>query len=212
MAALRVQSASEAAAFLTPTDDLAVGLGPAHPNAFLHALGERTDWVDLQVSGALLTDLYAVFMQPSVHFRSGFFGPAERMLRDAGADIQYVPADFRRFGPILESLKPRVLATAASAPDADGYCSFSLHAGATIDAFHQAGADPDRLLIVNTAAGMLPRKDENAMRAEAVLRGVYMASTMNAARAAVLGIHSLREHPLTVCSLQEHAKVLPKQA
>ncbi|MCX6523471.1 MAG: 4-hydroxybutyrate CoA-transferase [Actinobacteria bacterium] len=148
MAALRVQSASEAAAFLTPTDDLAVGLGPAHPNAFLHALGERTDWVDLQVSGALLTDLYAVFMQPSVHFRSGFFGPAERMLRDAGADIQYVPADFRRFGPILESLKPRVLATAASAPDADGYCSFSLHAGATIDAFHQAGADPDRLLIV----------------------------------------------------------------
>ena len=67
-------------------------------------------------------------------------------------------------------------------------------------------------MIVNTAAGMLPRKDENAMRAEAVLRGVYMASTMNAARAAILGIRSLREHPLTVCSLQEHAKVLPPRA
>ena len=67
-------------------------------------------------------------------------------------------------------------------------------------------------MIVNTAAGMLPRKDENAMRAEAVLRGVYMASTMNAARAAILGIRSLREHPLTVCSLQEHAKVLPPKA
>jgi carbamoyl-phosphate synthase large subunit len=64
-------------------------------------------------------------------------------------------------------------------------------------------------MIVNTAAGMLPRKDENAMRSEAVLRGVYMASTMNAARAAVLGIRSLKEHPLTVSSLQEHAKVLP---
>ena len=62
------------------------------------------------------------------------------------------------------------------------------------------------------AAGMLPRKDENAMRSEAVLRGVYMASTMNAARAAVLGIRSLREHPLTVSSLQEHAKVLPAKA
>jgi hypothetical protein len=35
---------------------------------------------------------------------------------------------------------------------------------------------------------------------------------MNAARAAVLGIRSLRAHPLTVCSLQEHAKVLPPKA
>ena len=67
-------------------------------------------------------------------------------------------------------------------------------------------------MIVNTAAGMLPRKDENAMRSEAVLRGVYMASTMNAARAAVQGITSLRNHPLTVSSLQEHAKVLPPKA
>jgi len=64
-------------------------------------------------------------------------------------------------------------------------------------------------MIVNTAAGMLPRKDENSMRAEAVLRGVYMASTLNAARAAVLGIRSLKVRPLTVNSLQEHAKVLP---
>jgi len=64
-------------------------------------------------------------------------------------------------------------------------------------------------MIVNTAAGMLPRKDENAMRSEAVLRGVYMASTMNAARAAVMGIKSLRQRALTVNSLQEHAKVLP---
>jgi carbamoyl-phosphate synthase large subunit len=67
-------------------------------------------------------------------------------------------------------------------------------------------------MIVNTAAGMLPRKDENVMRAEAVLRGVYMASTMNAARAAVLGIRSLKSRSLTVNSLQEHAKVLPKRS
>ena len=67
-------------------------------------------------------------------------------------------------------------------------------------------------MIVNTAAGMLPRKDENAMRSEAVLRGVYMASTMNAARAAVLGIRSLKQKVLTVSSLQEHAKVLPPRA
>ena len=44
---------------------------------------------------------------------------------------------------------------------------------------------------------------------EAVLRGIYMASTMNAARAAVMGIKSLSHRSLTVNSLQEHAKVLP---
>jgi acyl-CoA hydrolase len=148
MTARRVDTAAEAAEAVRTSDSVAVGLGPAHPCGLLHALGERDDWVDLQLFGALLTDLYAVFTKPNVHYRSGFFGPAERFLRDSGADVQYVPADFRRFGPIVEQLAPRVMATAAAAPDADGYCSLSLHAGATVDELHRAGADPDRLLIV----------------------------------------------------------------
>ena len=131
MTARRVSSAAEAAAYINTSDSVAVGLGPAHPGGFLHALGDRDDWEDLQLFRALLTDLYAVFMKEAVHYRSGFFGPAERFLRDSGADIQYVPADFRRFGPIVEQLAPRVMVTAVSAPDADGYCSLSLHAGAT---------------------------------------------------------------------------------
>ena len=133
MTARRVGTAAEAAAYIQASDSVAVGLGPAHPGGFLHALGDRDDWVDLQLFGALLTDLYAVFTKEAVHYRSGFFGPAERFLRDAGADIQYVPADFRRFGPIVEQLAPRVMATATAPPDADGYCSLSLHAGATVD-------------------------------------------------------------------------------
>lgn len=148
MPARRVDSPADAVECIRSTDTLAVGLGPAHPGAFLHALGEREDWVDLQMFGALLTDLYTIFTRPGVHYRSGFFGPAERFLRDSGADVQYVPADFRRFAPIIEALAPRVMATAASAPDADGYCSLSLHAGATVAALHRAGADPDRLLVV----------------------------------------------------------------
>ncbi len=148
MTARRVGTAAEAAALLRPDDRFAIGLGPAHPGGLLHAMGERDDWTDLQMFGALLTDLYAVFTHPNVHYRSGFFGPAERFLRDSGADVQYVPADFRRFGPIVEQLAPRVMATTTSPPDADGFCSFSLHAGATVDEFHRAGADPDRLLIV----------------------------------------------------------------
>jgi acyl-CoA hydrolase len=147
MTARRVETAAEAAAAIRPSDSVAVGLGPAHPGGLLHALGDRDDWVDLQLFGALLTDLYAVFTLPNVHYRSGFFGPAERFLRDSGADVQYVPADFRRFGPIVEQLRPRVMATAVAPPDADGWCSLSLHAGATVDELHRAGADPDRLLI-----------------------------------------------------------------
>jgi acyl-CoA hydrolase len=148
MPARRVDSPAEAAAAIRPTDSVAVGLGPAHPVGLLHAMGERDDWADLQLFGALLTDLYAVFTKPGVHYRSGFFGPAERFLRDSGADIEYVPADFRRFGPIVQELAPRVMATAAAPPDAEGYCSLSLHAGATIDELHRCGNDPERVLIV----------------------------------------------------------------
>lgn len=138
----------EAAARLRSTDSLGVPLGPGQPAAFLHALGERDDWVDLTVGGALLIDLYQVFLHPGVHHQSGFFGPAERFLIASGADIAFVPADFRRFAPVLERTQPRVMATVATPPDADGWCSLSLHAGATIGELQRAGADGDRDLVV----------------------------------------------------------------
>lgn len=40
------------------------------------------------------------------------------------------------------------LSTVATPPDHDGYCSLSLHAGATVAELHRAGADPNRLLLV----------------------------------------------------------------
>ena len=132
------------------TDTLAVPLGPGVPGAFLHALGERTDFVDLRVSGALLPDLFALFMQPAVHLQSGFFGPAERFLRDSGADVDFVPADFRRFAPVLARKKPRVLAVAGAMP-VDGWVSLSLHAGATTDEIEKVIADPERVLIVEVS-------------------------------------------------------------
>jgi acyl-CoA hydrolase len=53
---------------------------------------------------------------------------------------------------LLEAAKPRVMATAASPPDAEGWCSLSLHAGGTIVELERAGADPDRLLVVEVSA------------------------------------------------------------
>ncbi|HNH38430.1 MAG TPA: 4-hydroxybutyrate CoA-transferase, partial [Microthrixaceae bacterium] len=151
MPVTEVRSPAEAAALIRPADTVAIGLGPAHPTALLHALGTRDDWVRLEMFGALLTDLYEVFTRPGVRLRSGFFGPAERFLRDSGANVEYVPADFRRFAPIIERLRPRVMATAAAPPDADGFVSLSLHAGATVEALHATGADPDRVLIVEVS-------------------------------------------------------------
>lgn len=42
------------------------------------------------------------------------------------------------------------MVTAATPPDADGWCSLSLHSGATRHELARAGADPERLLIVET--------------------------------------------------------------
>jgi acyl-CoA hydrolase len=139
-------TAQEAADLVRDADTLGIPLGPGQPRAVLHALGERTAFDDLVVFGALLMDLYALFTRPGVHYRSGFFGPAERFLRDSGADVQFIPSDFRGFIAIAEKLRPRVLA-ASTAPPVDGYLSLSLHAGATIPEMQRAMADPDRVVI-----------------------------------------------------------------
>ena len=80
-------------------------------------------------------------------------GPAfvKRVQLDTGADVEYVPADFRRFGPILRRIEPRVMATAAAPPDGDGWMSLSLHAGASVDELHRAAADAGRVLIVEVS-------------------------------------------------------------
>jgi len=149
-------TAEQAAARLEPADSLGMPLGPGQPPAFLRALGEREDWTDFRVYGALLAVGTELFSRPGVAYLSGFFGPLERALRDSGVNIGFTPADFRRFGPLLEQQAPRVMTTVATPPDADGWCSLSLHAGGTIGELQRAGADPDRLLIVE-ASDSFPR-------------------------------------------------------
>jgi acyl-CoA hydrolase len=144
-------SAEQAAARLQTADTLGMALGPGQPPAFMRALGERDDWTDLRVYGALIAVLTELFTRKGVYYLSGFFGPLDRALRDGGADIGFTPADFRRFGPLLERQRPRVMTTVATPPDGDGWCSLSLHAGGTIGELHRAVADPDRLLIVEVS-------------------------------------------------------------
>lgn len=141
----------QAAARIGATDTIGMPLGTGQPGAFLQAIGEREDWEDLKVYGALLVVGTALFNHPNVHYLSGFFGPLERMIRDSGANISFAPADFRRFKPILEEQAPRVMVTAVANPDADGYCSLSLHAGASVDELARAGDDSGRLLIAEAS-------------------------------------------------------------
>lgn len=164
---------TEAVEIIHATDSLAVPLGPGVPGAFLHALGGRDDWEDLRVFGALLPDLYELFTRPGVSLLSGFFGPAERFLLASGARVEFVPADFRRFAPALEQISPRVMATAAATPDADGWMSLSLHAGASVSELHRAAADPSRMCVVETSPSFprtigLPPEHRHALHVDEV--------------------------------------------
>jgi acyl-CoA hydrolase len=141
-------TAAAAAALVRPVDTLGLGLGPSNPHALLRALSEREDFEDLTIAAALLLGLFDVVAKPGVHYRCGFYGPAERWYKAKGADVQFVPAGFRQFAPVLERLAPRVMAVQAAPPDAAGNCSLSLHFGATREPLLAAGRDPGRVLIV----------------------------------------------------------------
>ena len=75
--------AQAAAARFERRDTLGIPLGTGQPPALLAALGERDDWEELRVYGALLSVGTELFTRPGVHYLSGFFGPFERALRDA---------------------------------------------------------------------------------------------------------------------------------
>jgi acyl-CoA hydrolase len=145
---MKSMTLAEAAGLVRSGDTLAVPLGPGQPSGFLHALGARDDLPALTVFGALLVDFYPLFTRPGVRLLSGFFGPVERALRAGGHEVHFVPADFRRFAKLARQYAPRVMATAVAPPDAAGWLSLSLHAGATVAELQRCGRDPERLLVV----------------------------------------------------------------
>jgi acyl-CoA hydrolase len=151
-----VSTLEEAVALVRPVDRIGFGLGPGIPDALLTALGARTDWVDLQLGGALCLNLYEVFTRPGVRYRCGFFGPGERLLHSQGHSVDLVPGGFRQMGPIMAWFAPRVMVAQAAPPDDQGRVNLSLHVGGTRDELLRAGQDPDRLLIVEVNPN-LPR-------------------------------------------------------
>jgi acyl-CoA hydrolase len=146
----RALSLIDAIGLLRSRDTLALGFGPAEPTPFLEVLAARDDFADLTVYGGLLTQPFDVFTKPGLHFRSIFFGAAERALRDAGHDVQFVPGDFRRFAKAMRRVNPRVVVTSATPPDRSGWMSLGLVAAEQAEELHRYARDPERLLVVLT--------------------------------------------------------------
>ncbi len=166
-------SSEQAAARVGRRDSIGLPLGTGQPPGFLRALGERDDWEELRVVGALLAVGTNLFAHPGVHYLSGFFGPIERALRESGANISFAAADFRRLAPLLEAAKPTIMATAAAPPGADGWCSLSLHAGGTIDECLRAADDPGRTLVVEVSERFprtrgLPPEHQHALHVDQI--------------------------------------------
>ncbi|HWL17068.1 MAG TPA: carbamoyl-phosphate synthase large subunit, partial [Opitutus sp.] len=59
-------------------------------------------------------------------------------------------------------------------------------------------------MVINTPSGMIPRRDENAIRAAAYAHNVCIMTTITGAQAAVMGIEALKEKPLGVKPIQQY--------
>jgi len=143
-------------ALVRPRDTLVCGFVAGQPAGFLEALGQRTDLEDVALYTGLLSRPYALLANAGVRIISGFFGPIERMARSAGvvARVSYLPADFNGLEYRALRLKPRIALAVTSPPDADGWLSFGIQAGASYRPFVEAARDPDRVAIAEVNAHM----------------------------------------------------------
>lgn len=149
---------ADAAALVHPRDTLACGFVAGQPAGLLDALGGRTDLEDVVLYTGLLLQPYALLQNPGARIVSGFFGPIERLARQMHARVSYIPRDFNGLERLAFDVKPRVLLAVTSPPDADGYLSFGVHAGASFRPFLEAARDPERLTIaeINTRMPRVP--------------------------------------------------------
>lgn len=63
-------------------------------------------------------------------------------------------------------------------------------------------------MIINTPSGMMPRQDENLMRAAAVQHKICMMTTISLAKAAAQGIEAMQKHAIEVHPIQEYCAIV----
>ncbi len=137
----------EAARLVRPRDTVLCGFAAGQPVGLLEAIGARVDLEELVVYTGLLIRPFALLQNAGVRVVSGFFGPIERAARAAGVPIEYLPADFHGLERLALTMRPRVVLAVTSPPDAEGWLSFGVTAGASYRPFLEAARDPQRLAL-----------------------------------------------------------------
>jgi acyl-CoA hydrolase len=138
---------------LIQSDDfISTSIAAGQPRNLLNQLNNLQNIEELQIFTGLLAFPYPILSNPKVQTTSGYYGPIERMLNDAGFNVAYQPLPFRGFETFVAEKKPRVVMTTLSLMDAEGYLSFGVDAEAAYYPFCEAARDPQRLAIgeVNT--------------------------------------------------------------
>jgi acyl-CoA hydrolase len=137
----------EAARLVRPRDTVLCGFAAGQPVGLLDALGARDDLEEVHVYTGLLIRPFGLLWNPGVRLTSGFFGPIERAARAAGLALEYLPADFHGLERLALGMKPRVVLACTSPPDAEGWLTFGVTAGASFRPFLEAAGDPERLAL-----------------------------------------------------------------
>jgi acyl-CoA hydrolase len=132
---------------IQPKDSLCTSIAAGQPRALLNHLSNKKDIEALHIFTGLCAFPYPLFTNPKVHVTSGYYGPIERMLNEAGANMAYMPLAFNAFEVYAEKLQPRVVMTTLSAMDEEGYLSFGVNTEASFVPFLKAARDPHRLAI-----------------------------------------------------------------
>ena len=140
-------SMDDAVALVRPRDTLACGLAVGQPQGFLEALGRRGDLEEVELYTGLLAQPYSFLQSQGVRVVSGFFGPVERAARALGARVEYLAADFHGLERLALGVAPRLVLAATTPPDAEGWLSLGLHAGATFRPLQDAARDPARVAL-----------------------------------------------------------------
>jgi adhesin HecA-like repeat protein len=163
----------EAAGLVRAGDSVLAGFAAGQTVGILEALGARRDLERVVLYTGLLIRPFALLQHPGVRVVSGFFGPIERMARAAGADVEYLPADFHGLERLALRMKPRVVLAVTTPPDAEGWMSFGVTAGASYRAFVEAARDPARLAIAEVNPRLprirgLPELGDNGVHLSAI--------------------------------------------
>ncbi|OVE81161.1 hypothetical protein BVY03_04545 [bacterium K02(2017)] len=151
---MKILPLSEITKLLNPTDTFAVPLATGQPMALLNALNDRQDWDRLELFCGLIAFPYPVLMNKKVFVTSGYYGPIERFLNEQGANMEYMPCNFRGIEKYARAKPARVVATTLSVADKDGYHSFGSHGAAVYRPFVEACRDPDRIAVAEINSNM----------------------------------------------------------